>query len=284
MAHLDKPDKERLKTEIHQEIWKIIRIRETNRVLKNKIWTSLSILCVVAAGWGLWRMNQQQEQKLDMLAKSTIIYQVESHNALMILPDSTRVLLEKGSTLSYSADFNSKEFRSVHLEGRAFFDVKRDPLKPFVVQSGDLKVQVLGTAFDIDSRNPQDSKVTVQEGSVRVDHKVQQLDILKPQEQLRFVKDGMRYTKAMVTDEQYMEWQFSDDLVFDNVSIQDACVVFARKFGFTFEFRGLDIKYVKFTTLFKKGESFEHILKSISAFTNTKYVMDRTNNVIIFKN
>lgn len=64
------------------------------------------------------------------------------------LPDGTIVKLNSGSRLVYPPDF-SNDLRQVVLTGEAFFEVVRDESRPFVIQSGGISTQVLGTSFDV---------------------------------------------------------------------------------------------------------------------------------------
>jgi transmembrane sensor len=66
------------------------------------------------------------------------------------LPDGSIVVLEKAASLIVDEDYG-KNKRSVYLEGSAFFQVKRDAAKPFLVYTGDLITEVLGTSFSISS-------------------------------------------------------------------------------------------------------------------------------------
>ena len=64
-----------------------------------------------------------------------------------VLPDSTVVWLNASSSISYPSRFDG-DTRTVELVGEAFFDVARDESKPFIIQSGKLRVNVLGTSFN----------------------------------------------------------------------------------------------------------------------------------------
>lgn len=66
----------------------------------------------------------------------------------VVLPDSSRVWLNRGSTLTYAAGFEGPE-RAVKLDGEAFFAVRRNPRRPFVVQTGPATTTVLGTSFNL---------------------------------------------------------------------------------------------------------------------------------------
>ncbi len=84
------------------------------------------------------------------------------------LPDGTTVLLSQNSSLVYDKDFNRIR-REVYLQGSAFFSVKRDETRPFVVHAGALVTEVLGTSFRI-RNNPEENttEVSVRTGKVSV--------------------------------------------------------------------------------------------------------------------
>lgn len=65
-----------------------------------------------------------------------------------ILPDSSIVWLNSGSNLRYTEDFGH-ERREIYLNGEAYFNVKYDPRKPFIVHAGNIVVNVLGTEFNL---------------------------------------------------------------------------------------------------------------------------------------
>jgi len=89
-----------------------------------------------------------------------------SNNGLkeISLPDGSQVSLNQGSTLTYKSDF-SKSSREVILSGEALFNVKRDPLNPFRVFTGESVVEVTGTSFAI-TQVAGSIKVSVLSGSV----------------------------------------------------------------------------------------------------------------------
>ncbi|MEI9945858.1 MAG: FecR domain-containing protein [Chitinophagaceae bacterium] len=82
----------------------------------------------------------------------------------LVLPDSTKVYLNNESSIIYPASFRG-DTREVTVTGETFFEVAKDPSKPFIVSIADTKVQAIGTAFNI---NGFDKAVTLIEGVVRI--------------------------------------------------------------------------------------------------------------------
>lgn len=84
------------------------------------------------------------------------------------LPDSSVVILNSGSTLSYPDKFET-ESRSVILKGEAFFEVKKNAHRPFYVKTKDVTIRVLGTKFNVKSYPDENtSETTLVSGSVEI--------------------------------------------------------------------------------------------------------------------
>lgn len=98
---------------------------------------------------------------------SVLTVQTAMQTKEVTLPDGSRVSLNQNSSLSYPEKFG--EAREVTLQGEAFFDVQRDPQKPFIIHAGQAQVEVLGTSFNV-SAYPQQQKieVVVATGSVKL--------------------------------------------------------------------------------------------------------------------
>lgn len=88
-------------------------------------------------------------------------------NESSVLPDGSRVALGAGSTVAL--DFTHKQRRLDMQDGMAFFDVKPDKARPFVVHAGPISVTAVGTAFNV-RRNGGRVVVTVEEGKVRIEN------------------------------------------------------------------------------------------------------------------
>jgi transmembrane sensor len=68
----------------------------------------------------------------------------------LLLPDGTTVWLNAGSSLTYDSLYGNK-LREVTLSGEAYFDVVKNPNKPFIIHTGKIYIKVLGTIFDVKS-------------------------------------------------------------------------------------------------------------------------------------
>lgn len=104
------------------------------------------------------------------------------------LPDGSKVEMNANSRLVWNTDWERTGIRSVTLEGEAYFDVVRSENRKFQVNTGELKVNVLGTSFNVFSRRGA-TEVYLLEGSV-------QLEMDEQQEQLTMAPgDKVEYHK-----------------------------------------------------------------------------------------
>ena len=86
----------------------------------------------------------------------------------LLLSDGTFVYLNSGSKLKYPAVFGGNN-REVFLSGEGYFEVKEDSDKPFIVNTSDIAIQVLGTKFNVSSYEDENQCFAVLvEGSVKV--------------------------------------------------------------------------------------------------------------------
>lgn len=100
----------------------------------------------------------------------------------LVLPDGSRVWLNAESSLSYPGSFGGRERREVTLQGEAYFEVAPDSLHPFVVETAALQTQVLGTSFNVRAYSPEDTRVTLLRGSVKVSDRHRGELLLRPGE------------------------------------------------------------------------------------------------------
>lgn len=87
----------------------------------------------------------------------------------VVLPDGTSAVLDAASSVYFPTAFIGNE-RKVKVTGQVYFDVTPDKTKPFIVQNNDMEIEVLGTAFNVNTYNDDDDarSITLLHGSVKV--------------------------------------------------------------------------------------------------------------------
>lgn len=143
------------------------------------------------------------------LGSSQVIYRTGFGETLALtLPDSSKVILNANSLLTYSSDWHSSDVREVWVEGEAFFDVQHlESHQPFkVYPTSGVEVEVLGTQFNVYHRNRQ-TKVLLGEGNVTLsftDNPKPSKILMTPGDLVEY--DSQKIQKKRVNPEAYVSW------------------------------------------------------------------------------
>ncbi len=138
---------------------------------------------------------------------------VQENAKKIILPDGSEVTIGINSKISFSPEFNGS-VREVYLSGSAFFNVVKNPNKPFLVYSNEIITRVLGTSFSINaSEEDKNIVVSVKTGKVSVTTNNKQVNIpplnisLLPDQQAIFSRKEHKLTMrdASFKEELHME-------------------------------------------------------------------------------
>jgi transmembrane sensor len=90
----------------------------------------------------------------------------DQKNLPVSLPDGSKIYLNRNTELSYRSNFG-KQGRNVILKGEAFFEISPDMSKPFIIDAGKAKVHVVGTSFNVITKNVESAvEVFVKTGKV----------------------------------------------------------------------------------------------------------------------
>lgn len=194
-----------------------------------------AILVLVAIGWLVYP---------SLKPKAPSMAWVEFHNAgtamrLLTLPDSTKVWLNAQATLHYREDFNRHEQREVQLSGEGYFKVAHRETHPFVVQTGQLRTQVLGTEFNVEAYADEPFiKVILQKGRVQVSSPVGKdsiREVLLPGQMALYTKSSSRLQVKSNPVINADAWTM-DGVVLSDMPLVDALRRIARKFNVTIDF------------------------------------------------
>ncbi|NSL90859.1 DUF4974 domain-containing protein [Chitinophaga sp. Mgbs1] len=181
----------------------------------------------------------------------------------VILPDSSVVILNEGSEISYPRRFRGNK-REVRLNGEAFFSVTRNPAAAFTITAPHLQVQVLGTSFMMtDSAGIPAARVSVKTGKVAVtsDAKGFPATQLSARQELAW-DEASGIIRINRHQDVNIEWT-SKQLIFNNAVLADVFREIEKKFGVNITATP-EIMSTAFTGAFDAGDSLSGILHVIS--------------------
>ncbi|WP_426792372.1 FecR family protein [Sphingobacterium sp. WOUb80] len=149
----------------------------------------------------------------------------------LLLADGTKIWLNAATTLRYPISFNGDE-RKVQLQGEAYFEVSKQVYQgrrvPFIVHAGNQKLEVLGTAFNLQNYG-KSIVTTLVEGSVKLNVQDSPQDnlYLSPAEQAVFQFTSKKFLKTTVDPRYFIAWK-EGKFAFYNTPIDEVMDIICR--------------------------------------------------------
>ncbi|MCW3464813.1 FecR family protein [Chitinophaga nivalis] len=226
-------------------------------------------ILIAGAGYSLHQYRYHLLDYFDPIPQLTISsgpYNLQQ----VVLSDSTRVTLAPNSRLTYPARYRGP-LREITFTGKGYFSVAKNPAQPFVVHTGNLQVQVLGTSFVV-SNQPQDNivAVSVLTGKVQVRHQQQSLGILTAHKALRFNKTSGQSLLSEMEPAPQMDW-INKRLVFNTTPLPEVWKTLESQYHITIQVPISVVKEKVFTGEFTAKDSFTAILDIITISTGLQY-------------
>ncbi|MEN0056946.1 MAG: FecR domain-containing protein [Mucilaginibacter sp.] len=190
------------------------------------------------------------------------------------LPDGSEITLNAHSTIVYPKRFTNN-FRPVSLQGEAFFKVAPDKTKPFIIKVNDVTVTVVGTSFNIKSRNGK-TEVIVETGIVKVNEHKNSVE-LSPGEKATVMKGAL--SKEQNKGKLY-NYYLTRQLVCDKTPLAEVVQTLNELYGAHVVIANKSLESLPITTTFQ-GQSLDEIVSVIG--DTFKIRVERKNQQIIFK-
>jgi len=190
----------------------------------------------------------------------------------VILSDGTSVYLNSASVLSYPTSFTGKK-RAVKLTGEAYFEVAKNPNRPFMVMvSNRQNIEVLGTHFNVEAYDgEQQIKTTLLEGSVRIIYGKKET-LLKPDQMaLTDFSASTISVKSADTDE-VMAWK-NGMFIFSDENIVSIMKRLSRWYNIDVTFKG-NVKGLSFGGNYSRDKTLSNLLKNIELTEKVHFVTE----------
>lgn len=196
----------------------------------------------------------------------------------LFLADGTKVFLNAESSLKYPVHF-AGDLRKVKLKGEAYFEVKRDPVRPFIVDVNDLQVKVLGTSFGVRAYAEEENIwTTLVAGKVHVLTGGKEFN-LNPSEQAVYHKGANAVKIASVDTELYVGWK-DGRLVFDNCPLEQILRDLGRWYSFEVFYANQQAREIPFSLNVRKHEKFAQVLELMRNTGKVQFEINK-NTVIV---
>ncbi|MET0636069.1 MAG: FecR domain-containing protein [Chitinophagaceae bacterium] len=238
-------------------VGKITVLHRLARLPYAAVWASIFVI----AGLAIWQIRKNPTDQFVMIEKVNTI----GTPVRYVLPDSSEVYLASGSKVSYSAEFKGKT-RDIQLHGEAFFQVTHDKEKPFIIHTGDIETQVLGTSFKVTDYEGRPLEVAVATGKVSVsmiqpdDHKL--LATLTPGNKVSWDKKTQK-AELGYTEVDYLQQWKTGDLIFDRLDMQYIAAELQHRFGVSIVFADAEVKDNRVSATFSANKPIDKIMNTL---------------------
>ncbi|HZL11865.1 MAG TPA: FecR domain-containing protein [Prolixibacteraceae bacterium] len=208
-------------------------------------------------------IGKQNSVSSNSSLKYTTVVAENGQISKIILPDSSIVWLNSGTTLTYDNNYSFKN-RNLDLKGQAFLEVRKNKNLPLIVASGNLRVKVLGTRFDVNAYPADDHfKVTLESGHVELLNSSDKSFKYKlnPGEMADYELASGKLEITPVKSQNYVSWK-NGELNFVDTPMAEVIKRLERKFNVEIEVVHANVYNSVFNANFK-NENLKEILEYI---------------------
>ena len=243
--------------------------------------TAIIYSTAIAASLGLLlflniRYTQKAGQSLAAMKKTST---EKAEYKFILLPDSTQVWLNAGSTLDYPEHFDNS-IREVTLTGEAYFDVKHAEEHPFIIHTGQINTTVLGTAFNINAYTDRSNiEVSVSRGKVRVSRGDQLIAMLVKGQAVKVSQAGDTGPQKILSANSVAAWQ-QGNMIYDDETMGDIVADLQRVYNVKIQIADDKMPALRLSTSFRRELGISHALEILCELTDTQLV-ERNGTYII---
>jgi transmembrane sensor len=205
-------------------------------------------------------------------------YRTEDQVREETLSDGSVITMNRNTRLAFSQRIFEKERVVEMKEGEAFFVVKPDREKPFVIHSGEVTITVVGTSFHV-KRREEKTEVIVESGLVKVEAPDREVE-LKPMEKVSINVASGEFKEEEVTDRLY-NYYLHNRLEMEDTPLWRVAEVLEEAYGVKIQVIGEDIRDLRLTTTLKLGR-LDDLLEVIRETFNIT-VTTADGNIVIKK-
>jgi ferric-dicitrate binding protein FerR (iron transport regulator) len=253
-----------------------------------KVFMRYAAIALLFLGLGAYLSWQTLYQRFNVYQVTQSNYEVMApmgSQSVATLPDGTKVWLNAGTKLTYSGNYGIND-RNVKLEGEAYFNVKTNPEKPFVVSTSELKIKAFGTSFNVKAYpDEKDITTTLEEGKVTITGNGVDI-VMQPRQKLKYERrklnpghtgspkkeieiqpeTNLKETEVLpnvttyndVNVEMYTAWK-DNRWIIESENLSEIKILLERKFNVEVELKSDELLKYTFRGIFT-NETLEQIL------------------------
>ena len=281
-----------------------MQVNDKYRIRKLIVRFAASFILPIAIGFlTYYVLNSHKKEEIQGINEISVPL---GSKTVVLLADGTKIWLNSGSKLKYPQKFQGNT-REVVLSGEAFFDVKKDLRKPFIVKTSALNIKVLGTTFNVKSY-PEEGTIetTLVNGAVTITKSNTDLNstdaiYLKPNQRATYIKEegkliladiekkvikaepiveiGQKRQEKMILSKnidivQFTAWK-DDKIVFKNEGFESLCTKLERWYNVKINIDDPELKKFHYSGTIQK-ETINDVIEIIKLMMPFKYEVNHS--------
>ncbi|PTS91933.1 hypothetical protein DBR11_28120 [Pedobacter sp. HMWF019] len=267
------------------------RLRILNRIdwQKTKLpwyrstWIQIAAIGLLVSGVAVpFFIQNTSRQTLQAKRLAPVIYSTgQKEIKRILLTDSTVIWLNANSSISIAENFGKTE-RKLFLKGEANFEVHRDTLRPFIVDTRKIKVKVLGTAFNVRAyQQLNEIKVRVSRGKVKVNDEIRELALLTKGKGLIYNRVTGDTKVEDVIPTNTSTW-IDGKVVLVKASFQELAQDMLNMYGLKLSTTDKQVRSFRYNVTLHANQSQQKVLKLLMTMLNKNYKQEGEHEIIIY--
>lgn len=255
------------KKNVQDKIFAQIQERKKRKIYRlTFISVAASLLVLFTLGYNFF-IDKPENATIAWIEKST----PKGVRDSVLLADGSKIYLNGGSVLKYPRKFTGKT-RDVSFNGEGYFEIAKNPDKPFLINTEQIEVKVLGTKFNLKAyTNDMSVETILEEGHVQIRHsESNQIRDMRPNDCVTFDKQMNTFSTKQVDPLRASMWR-NGKYSFHSTPLVEFTQSLERGFGVTFVIEDPDITTKHFTGDFTQGETIDEILNILEISSNIKF-------------
>jgi transmembrane sensor len=247
------------------------------------LYAAVALLFLVLGGGLFYTIQNHSTEQLYERMADAVVQTTDVQMKEFSLPDDTKIHLNRGSRLSFNTHTYNDRQREVFLEGEAYFDVTKNPEKPFIIHTGKMQTTVRGTSFNIKAY-PQlnENVVSVRTGKVEIRLKDHLLAVLTKDKQMSYNRITNKFETSDVLGDDAAAWK-SGELVLNYANRDELKMRLKQQYGVDVQFRNSALDGIRIKFTFVKRTSLHEVLNTLNALYGVTFSM-QNKQIIINKN
>jgi hypothetical protein len=214
--------------------------------------------------------TSENDKEVSTALETEVVLLSEYRGQVLVLPDQSKVTLEKGASISYNSQFGI-ENRKITFSGTAYFEVQPDKRKPFIIETPNSLTKVVGTSFNLISNTEMSDCIAVTSGIVEFGNKRSSINKRLTKGNIAKI-DHVDIVVSQYSNSNFLSWK-TGLLIFESAALKDIIPVVSQYFDKEFNLKNSALENCTFSGKFE-SPNLNDFLEIMSLSLNIEYTIE----------